>query len=157
MEELRSDPIVEADAPSHFLDIGAGRLAKIGHLVDEGDLHGKESIGRIFDELGGAAIGKEDRCLVEIERPVDLGHDLAGPFVINADDDAVGALEVLDRGTLAQEFGVGHDGHVRRGIHRADDMGHLVARPHRHGRFGDDNREALDRLCDLAGDGIDEA
>ena len=59
MEEFGADPVVEADAARHVLDVGADRLAQIGHLVDEGDLGGEEGVGGIFDQLGGAPAGDE--------------------------------------------------------------------------------------------------
>ena len=75
MQELRADAVVEADAARDLLHIGADALAEVGDLVDEGDLGGEERIGGVFDELGGAAAGVEDRRLVEVERAVDLGRD----------------------------------------------------------------------------------
>ena len=54
----------------------------------------------------------EDRRLVEVERPVDLGHDRHGALVVGADDDAVGTLEIVDGRAFAQEFRVGDDGEV---------------------------------------------
>ena len=84
-------------------------LAQIGHLVDEGDLGREEGVGGVFDQLRGAAAGEQHRRLVEVERPVDFGHHVAGALVLGADDDAVGPLEILDRRTFAQEFRIGHD------------------------------------------------
>src|SRR4030081_2509423 len=101
MKKLRADAVVEADAARDLLHIGADALAEVGDLVDEGDLGGEERIGGIFDELRGAAAGVEDRRLVEVERAVDLGRDLHGAFVIGADDDAVGMLEIVNGGTFA--------------------------------------------------------
>ena len=49
---------------------------------------------------------------VEIERPVELAHDLARALVVGADHDAVGMLEVLDRRAFAQELRIGHDGEI---------------------------------------------
>ena len=35
--------------------------AQIGDLVDEGDLGGEKGVGRVFDQLGGAPVGEQDR------------------------------------------------------------------------------------------------
>ena len=56
VEELRADAVVEADAVRHLLHVGAGLLAQVGDLVDEGDLGGQEGVGGILDELGAAAL-----------------------------------------------------------------------------------------------------
>ena len=52
MQELRADALVEPDALRDLLHVGAGLLAEIGDLVDEGDLHRQERVGRILDQLG---------------------------------------------------------------------------------------------------------
>ena len=77
MQELRADAVVEADAARDLLHVGADLLAQIRDLVDEGDLDRQEGVGRIFDQLGRAPRGEQQRRLVEVERPVDLGHHLA--------------------------------------------------------------------------------
>ena len=92
----------------------------------------------------------EDRRLVEIERAVDLAHHRFGALVLDADDDAVRALEVGDRRAFAQEFGIGDDGEIGIGARFADDALDLIAGADRHGGFGDDDRKAVDRRGDLA-------
>ncbi|KAF1853517.1 hypothetical protein Lal_00046477 [Lupinus albus] len=156
MEELRADAPVEADAARHLLHVRAHRLAQVGHLVDEGDLHREERVGGVFGQLGRATPGHEDRRGVEIERAVDLPHHRLGAGILGADDDPVRALEVADRRALTQEFGVRDHGEVglRRGL--ADDALDLVARAHRHRRLGDDHRVARQRPGDLAGRVVDE-
>lgn len=98
---------------------------------------------------------KSSGASVEIERPVDFGHDAAGALVIEADDNAVGTLEILDGGTFAQEFRIGDDGDICLRIGFAHDALHFVAGADRYGRFGDDDREAFHVLGDLAGGGMD--
>ena len=92
---------------------------------------------------------------LRFKRPVDLAHQRAGARVGRADHDAVGALEIADRRALAQEFGVGDDDEIGVGTRFADDALDLVAGADRHGRFGDDHGEAVDRRGDLARGGID--
>jgi hypothetical protein len=53
VQELGADALVEADAARDLLHVRADGFAEIGHLVDEGDLHGEEGVGRVFDQLGG--------------------------------------------------------------------------------------------------------
>ena len=90
----------------HFLHIGANLLRQIGDLVDEGDLGREERIGRIFRQFGSAAIGKKYRRRIEMKRPVDFGHDAPGARIVRSDHDPVRMLEIPDRGTLAQKFGI---------------------------------------------------
>ena len=72
MQEFGTDPPIEPDTPRHILNITAQLLAEISHFVDESDLGGEKRIRRIFDDFRGLARGEEDRCLVEIERTVEL-------------------------------------------------------------------------------------
>ena len=144
MQELRADAIVEADATRHILHIGAGALAQIRDLVDEGDLRRQKGVGGIFGELRRAARREENRRLVEIERAIDLAHHFARPLIFDADDDAVRPFEIIDRRALAQELGIGDHGEVASGRGLADDALHLVARAHGHGGFGDHDREAIE-------------
>ena len=51
MQEFAADAVVEADAARHVLHVGADLLAQIGDFVDEGDLGGEESIGRVLGQL----------------------------------------------------------------------------------------------------------
>ena len=82
MQEFRADAIVEADAAGDLLHIGADLLAEIGDLVDEGDLGREKGVRRIFGEFRRAPVGDENRRLIEIERPVDLAHDVFGALVL---------------------------------------------------------------------------
>ena len=150
MQEFRADAVVEPDAARHLLHIGADLLAQIGDLVDEGDLGREKGVARVFDELGRAARGDHHRRLVEEERPVELGHHGARACVLGADDDAVRPLEIADRRTLAQEFGIGDDREFRVRPRLAHDALDLIAGADRHGRFGDHDGVAVERVGDLA-------
>ena len=101
--------------------------------------------------------GEQDRRAVEIERAIELAHHLARARIVGADHDAVGMLEVLDGGAFAQEFRIGHHREVGVGPRFADDALDLVAGADRHGRFGDDHGEAVERARDLARGVIDVA
>jgi len=139
MEELRADAPVEADAAGNVLHIGTCFFADIGHLVDEGDLRGEESVGRIFRKLCGAPVGEEDRRFVEIERTVKRAHEFLCAFVLDADDDTVRALEIVDGRALAQKFRIGGHGEIGAGRRAFDDRFHFVRCPDWHGRFRHDD------------------
>jgi hypothetical protein len=51
---------IKANALGHILHIGTNLLAQIGHFVDEGNLHGEEGVGGIFNQLGALAAGEHD-------------------------------------------------------------------------------------------------
>ena len=156
VQEFAADAIIEADAARHFLHVGADSFAEIGDLVDEGDLHREEAVGGVLDQLRRAALGEEDRRLVQEERTIKLVHDIARALVIGAaDDDAVGALEVVDRRAFAQKFGVRDDRELRVRVGFLDDGFDLIAGADRHRRFGDDDRIALHQAGDLFGGGVD--
>jgi hypothetical protein len=111
MQELRADAVVEADAARDVLDIGADRSQRSAISLMKVILVARKALAAYLISSPCAG-GEQDRRLVEIERAIDLLHHLAGALVLGADDDAVGALEILDRGALAQEFGVGDDGEL---------------------------------------------
>ncbi len=54
---------VVADRPGQLGHVGAGRLAHLGHRVDERDLGGQERVGGHLDQLGGGEVGDHDRHL----------------------------------------------------------------------------------------------
>jgi hypothetical protein len=149
VQELAADAPVQADAAGHLLYVGADRFAEVGHLVDVGDLQRQEGVGRILDQLAGAAAGEQDRRLVQIERPVELAHDRLGARVLGADYHAVGALEVLDGRAFTQEFRVRDDGDLGVRPHALEDRLDLVAGADRHGRLGDYDGEAIHLARDL--------
>ena len=93
--------------------------------------------------------------LVEVQRPIDLGHDLLGALVMGSDHDAIGMLEVVDCRSFAQEFRIRHHGDVGVGTSLANDALDFVAGADRHGRLGDDHREAVERRRYLAGGVVD--
>jgi hypothetical protein len=140
MEKLRANAVIEADAARDILHIGADALAEIGDFVDEGDLRRQKRIGRVFRQFRAAAAGEQERRAVQIERAINLLHDRLCAFVVKADDDAVGALEIVDRRAFAQKLRVGDDGEfgVRAGL--ANDALDLVAGADGNRRFGDDHR-----------------
>ncbi len=77
--------------------------------------------------------------------------------IIGADHDAVGMLEVLNCGALAQKLRIGDDLQFGIRTHLAQDLLNLVAGPDRHGRFGDDHRRLRQVRSNLAHRLVDEA
>jgi hypothetical protein len=155
MQEFRADAVVEADAARNLLYVGADLFGEIGDFVDEGDLGGEKGVGGVFDQFRRAPRRVHQGRLIERQRPVDIAEHLASALVRGADHDAVGEFEVADGRALAQEFRIGRDHDIGRRIGLADQPLDLVAGADRHGRLGDDNGEARQRLGDLARGGID--
>ena len=127
MEEFGANAVVEANSAGNLLNINAGNFAEIGNLVDKAYLKGEKGICRIFDEFGAAPCGKQKWCLIEIKRPVNLGHDGAGPIIAEAYHDAVRFLEIADCRALAQKLRIGHHSHIGSRVDFADDALNLVS------------------------------
>jgi hypothetical protein len=101
--------------------------------------------------ISGAAAGVEGGCLVEVERPINFGHDLARALIIGANHYSIGMLEVLDGHSFAQEFRVRDDCNVSIGSSVMNYASDLVAGAHGDRRFGDDHGEAVNRRRNLSG------
>ena len=104
VQELSCDAAIESHSARDLLHVRAAPLAKIRHFVDESDLGREKSVGCVFDQLCGAPSGKEHRRLIDEQRPVKLAHHVARPLVIGANHDAIGMLEILNGGALAQKL-----------------------------------------------------
>ena len=144
MQELVADAPVGADGGRHLLHIGAGRLAQIGNLVDEADLHGEEGVGGIFGELGGFPAHEHHRRVAQSERLVQPLHEVLRPLVVAADQHAVRMHEVVDGRAFAQEFRIGADREIGVGTKRLETPFDLPAGADRHRRFGADDGEAFE-------------
>ena len=72
VEELPADPPVVAQGVGQQGDVAAGRLAHLGHGVDEADLGGQERVGRDLDQLGGGDVAADHRHPVADRDGVDL-------------------------------------------------------------------------------------
>jgi hypothetical protein len=153
VQKLAADAAVEPNAAGHVLDVGAHPFAQIGDLVDKGDLGGEKGVGRVFDQLGGGDVGKHDRRLDQIERPVELVQYRPRPLALGADHHPIGAHEIGDRRALAQKFRVGGDLNPAVGPEAVQDLGDPVAGADRHGRFGHHHRRAAQRPADRLGRG----
>ncbi len=95
-------------------------------------------------------IGDQDR---RVDRGVQLGDALGGSSVGAADHHTIRVQEVVDRGPLAQEFGVRHDEHVVTLQHPLDSERGSDG----HGRLVDHDGARLQHRCDLGGGGLDVA
>ena len=71
-------------------------------------------------------------------------------YLVRAHDYAVGLHEVLNSGTLLQEFGIRHDVEVVFGFFLYD-FTDLIRRTHRHRGFGDDNLVPVHRTANARG------
>ena len=61
LQEPAADPVVVAERLGQLRDVGAGRLAHLGHRVDERDLGGQEGVRGDLDQLGGREVGDHHR------------------------------------------------------------------------------------------------
>ena len=97
-----------------------------------------------------------DGRFVDIERAIDFAHHLARPLGVAAHHHAVGAAEILDRRTFAQEFRIGrHVEFSAVAARLADDLFHLAAGADRHGGFGHHHGIVGQGRGDLFGRGKD--
>ena len=124
IQEPRPDARVGSDAVDDLIHIGAHGFADRGHGVDEGNLHGQESVGGVLDQLRALGAGHDDgrrnRSAVGLrngvaavvvgaigEGRIDFAQNVGGAFAVAADHDAIGKQEVGDGGAFAQKFGIG--------------------------------------------------
>jgi hypothetical protein len=157
MQELAANAAIEPDPAGNVVYVGAHLLAKIGNLVDEGNLRGKKGVAGILGDFSRFDIGEHHRCLDQVERPVYGSHNVVRALGLNADDHPVRLHEVLDRCALAQELRIGHDIELSLGSRLAYDTRYLTARSDRHGRFDGDDCVAAQRFGDFGCGGVDIA
>ena len=81
-------------------------------------------------------------------------HDFGRARVLDADDDAIGLQEVLDRRALLQELRIAHDAERMRRL-APNDVAHECARADGHRALVDDDLVAVHRPGDLARDAED--
>jgi hypothetical protein len=111
LQELAADAVVQAHALRDLDDVGAGLLADVRDLVDEGDLRREERVRGELHHLGARDVRADELAVLVAavgggeERAVQLGDGVAGPVARVPDDDAVGPEEVVDRRALLQELG----------------------------------------------------
>jgi hypothetical protein len=129
-------------------------LRDVGELVHEADLGRQHGIGGILGQLRRAHVHQHDAVAVSIERGIECAQQLAGARIVRADDDAVRAHEVFDRGAFLQELGIGHDVEFQvdatGGLGVAHRARHLVRGSHGHGRLVHHNAVAVHVLADAA-------
>ena len=113
VQELAPDPPVESNAARDRMHVRADGFAQRRHLVDEADLRGEEGVCRILDELRGLEVRDDNRNFDEVQRPVERAQPFLRAVALDADDDAIRAHEVADRGSLAEEFRVRGDVEIR--------------------------------------------
>ena len=128
-QEVRAEPVVEADPAGHVHDVGADQLADVRNLVDEADPGGQERVRGELDHLGRGDVGRDEGRL---ERAVER-RDAGGVLGLEgADHDPVGMLEVADGRALGEELGVRDVADVAEAAH-VEVGAHLVARADRDG------------------------
>ena len=109
VEEVVADARVGADALADHLDVGTEHFGEVGEFVHEADARRQHGVGGILGEFGTLDVGDDQAFVVALEGGVEGAHQVDGLVVLGADDDAVGAHEVVDGGAFLEEFGVGND------------------------------------------------
>ncbi len=102
--------MIGAHAASDFINVCIVGFAERSDFVNEADFGREHGVGGVFDHFGGGDIHDEDGIALSDEGFVDLAEAVAGLFVFDTEDDAVGDIEVVDRRAFLEELGVG--GHV---------------------------------------------
>ncbi len=143
VEELAADPVVQRERCAQLGDVRAGRLADLGHRVDEGDLGGQEGVGGGLHQLGGRVVGDQERHPGGDRLGVHLAQQFLGPPAAGADHDPVRAQGVLDGEALAQELRVpGELGTLADGGQRGQPLGQPARRADRDGGLADHQHRA---------------
>ena len=139
VQELPADPLVEADCVGQQGHVAPGRLAHLGHRVDEADLGGQERVGRDLDQLRGGDVAPHHRRTVGDRDRVDLLQHLQRVGGVGAEHQPVRTQGVLHRVRLAQELRVpGHLDLIAGGRLGPQPLLQLHGRAHRHGRLAHD-------------------
>ena len=79
LQEPAADPVVVGQRLGQLRHVRAGRLADLGHGVDEGDLGGQERVGRDLHQLGGGEVGDDERDAGGERLRVHLAQDAPRP------------------------------------------------------------------------------
>ena len=145
-EEAAADARVVADRLGELRDIGAGRLADLGHRVDEGDLRREEGVRGDLHEFGGREVGDEEGNALGDHRRIDLAEEVFGALAVRSDDEAIRVERVLDCEALAQELGVPGHFDARRGNRLELLLDHRRGTD-RHRRLADDKCPRLEERC----------
>ena len=156
-EEVEADPLVVADPAPDVVDVGAVGLAEVGHLVDEADLGGQQAVGHVLGHLGALGRHDQERPVGAEERGVQLVQPLGDLLAADADHDAVGLVEVVDRGAFLEELGVAGDVERDRRSTSAIRRASSALVPTGHGALDHDDLGPLEGLGDLPADRPDAA
>ncbi len=153
-QKLPADSFVKAHAPGDRINIHACGFAKVGDLVDEGDLRGQKGIGGIFNQLGRFRICPDKRGPICEQSGVYLFHHLLCPGAVGSHDHPVRPEKITDGFALPEKFRVAH--HIKGdfpGEISLNNLPHLFCRAHGNGRFINNHRVVFkirgNLLCNL--------
>ena len=116
--------------------------------VTEASLAGCERVFELM-EVPPEIVAKAKRTMEQLE--------ISALIVVGADHDAVGPAEIVDRGALAQKFGIGDNGEFQIRVCLANDALNFVACAHRNGGLRHNNRTRINCARQFFGCGIDIA
>ena len=145
IKKALADPGVAADAQADGMDVSPRRVAEARELVHERDAHREHGVRGVLRELARPRIGDDDALSRELQRRVEGAKGLARLFAARAQDDPIGAEEVLNRRPFFQKFGIRYalEGHASRRDARLDG----VARSHGDGALVGDERRPFRAVC----------
>lgn len=79
LEKRAANAAVQAHPFGDMMNVSPDSFAKVGDLVDEGDLCCQECIGGVFDQLRRGNIGKQDGGFDAIQGLIQIFEYLFGP------------------------------------------------------------------------------
>ena len=135
------------DPAADVVDVGIDPLAEIRHLVDEADLCRQQRVGDILRHFRALRRHRQKRMLRAEVGGIEIPEQIAIGGGADPDDNPVGPLEVVDRGSFLEKLRIARHptGPARRGKQSGLDPG---TRPHRDGALRDDHRRRIDVRCD---------
>src|SRR6266511_2145842 len=105
-----TDPLVQANAECELLYIGADPFAQAAQLIDERDLGCQETIGSIFDQLGGLdGCGDHQRSALPRQRAIKLFQHFAGTLALAPRNDSIRVHEIVNCTPFPEKLRIGGD------------------------------------------------
>ena len=157
VEEMVADARIGADALADHFDVGTEHFGEVGEFVHEADARRQHGVGGVLGQFGALDVGNDQALVVALEGGVEGAHEVDGLLVLGADNDAVGAHEVVDGSAFFQELGIGNDavGDVDRALRQFVGNGglDLGGGADRHRALVDDDLVIGHPAADVAGGG----
>src|SRR5262249_19198570 len=101
VQKIAPDTVIHPDPVGHFFHVGSARFANRRHRVDIRNFQSQERVRTMFDKLGTANVGHEDRGH---EGLVHLFHQIDRAFALRSDHDPIGMHEIGHCAAFAQKL-----------------------------------------------------